>query len=114
MADGIVMTATQHSRVRRFGLLCSKTVKNGRFNRMSPVFMDSVDAGVEKLRREIREKYKTVVFPDIADVTDNNVATPVFLTKHQRDAIVKEVEFMIGRLIQRKVERQPSCGKTLT
>ena len=109
-----IMTATTHARVRKFALLCSKTIKRGRFNRVSPGFMELVDAGVEKFRREIREKYPEVTFPDIADVSDPNVATPVFLTKHERDAIIKEVEFMIGRMIQRKVERHPSVGVTLT
>lgn len=115
MSDSIpVLTPTQHARSRRFALLCSKTIKRGRFNRVSPDFIANVNAGVEKFRREIRQKYPNVTFPDILDVTDPDTATPVFLTKHQRDAIIKEVEFMIGRLIQRKVERHPSCGKTLT
>lgn len=115
MSDGApILTATQHTRTRKFALLCSGTIKNGRFNRVSPDFMNTVDAGVEKLRREIKEKYKSVTFPDICDTEDPHCSTPVFLTKHERDAIIREIEYMIGRMIQRKVERMPSVGKTLT
>lgn len=76
--------------------------------------MNEVDAGVEKFRRDIRAKYKPVKFPDILEADDNSTETPMFLSRHQRNAIIREVEFMIGRLIQRKAEHHPTFGKTLT
>jgi len=113
MAAYLNLSPTRRCLVKRFAKLCSVTIRKSKFNRVSDDFLDGVSAEVEKLRREIAAKHGTVVFPDILDSKNNACPTPAFLSPQERKAILREIEFMIARTIQRKVERHPSVGKTL-
>lgn len=110
----IDLSPTRRIRVRKFALLCAKEIRLGKFKRFSPTFSEAVDAAVEKLRRDIAAKYGMVNFPDLLDTRNNACVVPQFLTKHEKAAIIREIEFMIARLVQRKVEQHPTRGKTLT
>jgi len=92
--------------VKRHGLACSKQHRNGKFTRVGQDFLDEVDADIEALVRELRNKYTTQVHASLQ--TDENFVTPALLEK-----ITRELNEAIGRLIQNKVQRQPSVGSTL-
>lgn len=92
--------------IREHALACSKACKGGRFTRVSQEFLDEVAADVEALIRELRSKHSTLVFPE-------QPTTFVFTTRALSDKIASELNTVIARITQRKVERQPSCGQTL-
>lgn len=92
--------------VRTHALACSKTYRAGKFTRVGQDFMDEVKADTEALVREIRNKYATL--HPVLDLGENQVVTGALL-----DKIGAELGNAIGRLIQNKVQRQPTCGVTL-
>lgn len=93
--------------VRNHALACSKAYRAGKFTRVGSEFMDEVKADVEAMVRELRGKYANQVHP-VLDMGENQVVTGALL-----DKIGAELGKAIGRLIQNKVQRQPTCGVTL-
>jgi hypothetical protein len=94
------------SALREHALACSDKFRAGLFTRVGQDFVDEVKADVEKLVRELRGKCPTFHDPLNPQRAD-------FVTGLLADKILFEWNAMIGRLIQNKVQRQPSCGKTL-
>lgn len=93
------------SALRAHALACSKAYRAGKFTRVGQPFIDEVKADVEALVRELRNKYATlhpVLLPE------NTCGTGVL-----SDKVMAEFNNAIGRIIQNKVQRQPSCGVTL-
>lgn len=86
---------------------CSKTYRAGRFTRKGQDFMDEVKADVEKMIRELRGKFPT--FHEALPADENTSCVTGLLSAK----LAAEFNNAICRLIQNKVQRQPSCGKTL-
>lgn len=92
--------------VKRHSLACSKAHRANKFTRVGQDFLDEVDADIEALVRELRNRYATQVHLELQ--TEENFITPALLEK-----ITRELNSAIARLIQNKVQRQPSVGSTL-
>lgn len=92
--------------IRNHALACSKAYRAGKFTRVGQEFLDEVKADVEALVRELRGKYTNQVHPILP--LENEVVTGAL-----SDKVMAELSKAIGRLIQAKVQRQPTCGVTL-
>lgn len=93
--------------VRAHALRCSENLRAGKFTRVGEDFMDEVEADVEALIREIRNRWTTTF--DVVQLRENErVVTGQLLDKLQ-----VELDNAIARLVQNKVQRQPSVGCTL-
>jgi len=98
------------SAIREHALECSAKYRAGKFTRVGEDFINEVKADVECLVRELRNKYPTLhpaLHSDEVDVGYRFV-TGLLIQKFQ-----EELERAIGRLIQNKVQKQPTVGKTL-
>ncbi len=111
MSDEVIDLASgrflNETAVRNHALACSKAYRAGKFTRVGQEFMDEVKADVEAIIRELRTKYSNQVHP-VLDLGENEVVTGAL-----SDKVMAELSKAIGRLIQNKVQRQPSCGCTL-
>ena len=95
------------SALHQHALECSVAVKNGKFTRVGQDFMDEVHADVEAFIRELRNKWPVQIHDPVpCELT--------FTTGALMDKVQGVLNDAIARLIQRKVQRQPSCGKTLS
>lgn len=95
------------SAIHSHALACSKACKGGKFTRVGQDFIDEVHADVEAIVRELRGKYPPQIHgPVSCDVN--------FITGALMDRLQEALNGAIARMIQRKVERQPSVGKTLS
>lgn len=92
--------------IRDFALGCSAQFRAGRFTRVGEDFLDEVKADVEAFIRTIRKQWPT----QLHEPADCNA---VFTTGALLEKIEPVLNAAIGRLIQNKVQRQLSCGKTL-
>jgi hypothetical protein len=93
------------SAVHNHALACSKAYRAGKFTRVGKDFMDEVKADAEAIIRDLRNKYPTL-HPVLE--LENEVVTGAL-----RDKISSELNRALGRLIQNKVQKQPTCGCTL-
>lgn len=93
------------SSIREHALLCSKQYRAGKFTRVGQDFIDEVQTDVECLVRNIRGQTQTL-HPTLAP-------SGKFTTGALIDKIEVHLNDLIGRIIQNKVQRQPSCGCTL-
>lgn len=94
------------SAIRKHALRCSAAYRAGRFTRVGEEFLTEVAADVEALVRELRNKYQTL-HPTLPLET-------TCITQNLSDKVMGEINAAIGRIIQSKVQRQPSVGKTLS
>ena len=110
MSDEILDLASgrylNESAIRSHALKCSETYRANKFTRVGQDFLDEVSADVEALIREIRNKYQNQVH--LVLPLENTCITGAL-----SDRVMGEINNAIGRIIQNKVQRQPSCGKTL-
>ena len=97
------------SAIRQHALLCSQNFRAGKFTRVGQDFIDEVKADVEAAVREIRYKAKVREPWTPLEPSDNSC----FLTGALCDKLAVEMNYLIGRIIQNKVQHQPSCGCTL-
>lgn len=95
--------------VRGFALKCSEQFRAGRFTRVGEDFLTEVEADAEAELRAIDNQ------------GDVGVHTPLdpgeefsFITGVLSDKLAEKWNKKLARLIQRKVQRQPSVGKTLS
>jgi len=111
MSDEILDLASgrylNESAIRTHALKCSAAYRAGKFTRVGQDFLDEVSADVEALIREIRSKYQNQVHPVLPLET-------TCITGALSDRVMHEINHAIGRIIQAKVQRQPSVGKTLS
>lgn len=101
------MRFVNESAIREHALKCSALYRAGRFSRVGEDFIDEVKADVENLVRQLRNSIP---------VTLNAPLEPsdkCFVTGVLSDKVMLEWNRVIGRIIQNKVQRQPSVGKTL-
>jgi hypothetical protein len=94
------------SAIRAHALRCSAKFKVDRFSRVSQDFVDEVKADVEALLRALRAKAPTQIFDPLPP-------DETFVTGLLRDRAGQLLDDWVARIIQNKVQRQPSCGKTL-
>lgn len=95
------------SAVHAHALECSKRYRAGKFTRVGQDFMDEVKADVEALVRELRNKYPTL-HPAIEPAEGEKYITGALM-----DRVATELNRTLGRMIQNKVQRHPTVGKTL-
>lgn len=94
------------SAVKKHALACSVANRGAKFSRVGQDFIDEVCAEVEALVRELNVRFP-VKERDI-------VCTPeVFVTGPLLEKLRDPLNAAIARIIQNKVQRQPSVGVTL-
>lgn len=101
------MSDLNQSAVRKHALACSKAHRAGKFTRVGQDFLSEIDAEVEALVRDLRStRFPTQMHEPLQ--TDEKFVTGALLEK-VKDALNQA----IGRIIQTRVQRQPSVGQTL-
>jgi hypothetical protein len=105
--DLATLRLLNESAIRDHALACSKAYRAGKFTRVGQEFIDEVKADTEALVRELRSKYQTL--HPVLDPGNKG-----FTTGALSDRIMHELNHVIGRMVQNKVQKQPSCGCTLS
>ncbi len=105
--DFATLRYLNESAIRSHALRCSARFKANRFTRVGEDFLDEVKADVEAVLRELRSKAPTQMFEPLA--TDE-----LFVTGALQERAASVFNNLVARIIQNKVQRQPSCGKTLS
>lgn len=93
--------------IKAHALKCSKSLRAGKFERVGQSFLDDVQAEAERLVREINSKFQPPVHP-VVDPEEAKFVTGAYVTKAQ-----EILDAAVARIIQAKVQRHPSTGKTL-
>jgi hypothetical protein len=96
------------SAVKEYALECSRKNRGGKFTRVGEEFFREIEADIEAMIREVKNKFPTlhafVVPPD---------ETVLIVTGELMDVLKRELDVALHRLVQNKVQKQPSCGCTL-
>lgn len=101
------MNDLNESALKRHALECSKANRSGRFTRVGADFIQEIESEVEALVRDLRNnRFPVQVNAPLA--TDECFVKEVLLEK-VKDALNQA----IARIIQQRVQRQPSVGTTL-
>ena len=100
------MRYLNESAIRSHALRCSACFRASHFTRVGEDFLNEVKADVEAVLRELRAKAPTQLHEPLA-------ADETFTTRLLWERMEPLLNELIGRIIQSKVQRQPSCGKTL-
>lgn len=101
------MRYLNESAIRDYALGCSKKYRAGKFTRVGQEFIDEVKADVECVLRSLRaEKRQMTHAPE-------DTSGERFVTGEMVDKLQLIFNGLVGRIIQRKVEKQPTVGKTL-
>jgi hypothetical protein len=95
------------SAVKKHALACSKQLRAGSFDRVSQEFLDDIQSCADNMIREINAKFQPPIHA-VVDMGDAQFVTGELLDKAKR--ILNQA---VGRMIQAKVQRHPSIGKTL-
>jgi hypothetical protein len=112
MSDILDLATTRclnETAIRNHALRCSARFRANKFTRVGEDFVEEVKADVEAIMRELRTKAK-IYFPPNEALPPDETFTTGLLLQHA-DLTLNEI---IGRIIQNKVQRQPTCGKTLS
>ena len=94
--------------VHKHALACSAKFRAGKFTRVGSEFVDEVKADVENLVRGLRNQ-NPVVLDEPLEPEETS-----FVTGALSDKVINEFNRLVGRIIQNKVKRQPTVGKTLS
>ena len=94
--------------LRNHALKCSEKYRAGKFTRVGQDFLDEVKADVEQLLRNVRNQ-ATTFHPALEPDENTSCVTGLFA-----DKVMAELNRLICRMIQNKVQRQPTVGKTLS
>jgi hypothetical protein len=97
------------SAIRHHALACSAKFRNGRFTRVGQDFLDEVAADVEALVRAMRNQHPIMGFDALEPDENTGCVTGLLSAK-----VAMELNRLVCRIIQQKVHRQPSAGKTLS
>jgi hypothetical protein len=101
------MSDLNESALKRHALECSRANRAGRFKRVGADFISEIEAEVESLVRDLRNnRFPVQVNAPLA--TDENFVKEALVEK-LRDAVNQAV----ARIVQQRVQRQPSVGSTL-
>lgn len=95
--------------LKEHALECSKVCKLGKFKRVGADFIEEVEADVEAIFRELERKCP-VQWPTTVEVPEGKH----LLDLSDRTRLHEIFTNLVARIIQRKTERQPSCGQTLS
>lgn len=95
------------SAIREHALECSKKFRAGKFTRVGQDFLDEVHADVEALVRNVRNSSPT-------SLHDPLPTELTFTTGALVDKVQEALNGLVGRIIQNKVQRQPTVGVTLS
>lgn len=109
MSELATLRLLNESAIREHALACSKQFRLGKFTRVGEDFITEVRTDVEQFIRELRSRCVTVLHDPLEP--SENIS---FVTGALSDKVMGEINRVIGRIIQNKVQRQPSCGKTLS
>lgn len=101
------MNNLNESALKRHALECSKANRSGRFTRVGADFVSEIESEVEALVRDLRHNRFPVQVNGVVP-TDENFVKEALLEK-VKDALNQA----IARIIQQRVQRQPSVGTTL-
>lgn len=94
--------------VKEHALKCSKEKRAGKFTRVGEDFFEEMEAGIEAIVREALAK----AFIDPCDLVQPAVCAK-FATGVLLERMGDALNAAIPRMIQKKVQRQPSCGCTI-
>jgi hypothetical protein len=94
--------------VREFALECSAQFRNGKFTRVGEDFINEVRADVECMIRALDKAVGTSPHEPL------DPGELGFTTGALCDKVMTKWNHVIAAIIQRKVQRQPSVGKTLS
>lgn len=97
------------SAIRDHALRCSAAFRAGKFTRVGQDFIDEVKADVEAWVRHLRNEVKTHMHQPLEPEANTSCVTGLLC-----DRVAQELNLLVCRIIQNKVQRQPSCGKTLS
>lgn len=92
--------------IKNHALRCSASYRAGKFTRVGQDFIDEVFTDVECVLRELRNKSNQTIHP----VLEPN---EVFVKGALLDKFQLEFDRVVARIIQNKVQRQPTVGCTL-
>jgi hypothetical protein len=95
------------SAIHAHALECSKRYRAGKFTRVGQDFHDEVRAGTEAWVRSLRNLFPTL-HPAIEPVDEK-----CYITGALMERVAVELNRAIGRMVQNKVQRHPTVGKTL-
>jgi hypothetical protein len=95
------------SAIRSHALRCSASFRANKFTRVGEDFLDEVKADVEAVLRELRNKVPSHMHEPLSQ-------DECFATGLLQERLTNVFNDLVGRIIQNKVQRQPSCGKTLS
>lgn len=101
------MSDLNESALKRHALACSKANKSGRFTRVGQDFLDEIEAEVEALVRDLRNNR----FP--VQVNAPLATEECFVKEALLEKVKDALNQAIARIIQQRVQRQPSVGTTL-
>lgn len=105
------MSDLNQTALRGHALAVSKTYKRGRFTRVGQDFIDEVEADVEAAVRKII--IQSPASPDPLDPrSTQQLVLDDFLTPDLRKKLLGEFNRLVGRIIQNKIQAQPSVGCT--
>lgn len=95
------------SAIHTHALKCAKELGRTNFSRVGESFIDNVQAEVERMLHEINNKFQPPVHA-VVDFGEEN-----FVTSLLGERAKKVLNAVTARVIQAKVQRHPSVGKTL-
>lgn len=95
------------SAVKKHALACSESKRAGRFTRVGQDFLDELAGEVEAIVRDLHYARFNIPQEDVVASDEK------FVTGALADKLAKALNQAIGRIIQQKVQRQPSVGRTL-
>lgn len=102
------MNNLNESALKRHALECSKANRSGRFTRVGADFVQEIEIEVETLVRDLRNSR----FP--VQVNAPLVTEECFVKEALLEKVKDALNQAIARIIQQRVQRQPSIGKTLS
>jgi hypothetical protein len=109
MSEEATLRFVNESAIREHALQCSKQFRNGKFTRVGEDFMDEVKADVACFLRDLRVLRNNTTLHDPLPIGNLQFATGALM-----DATQEALNRYIGRTVQNKVQKQPSCGCTLS
>lgn len=96
------------SAIKEHALRCSKETRAGKFDRVGADFLDGVETDVESL---VRLLVNAVPIMDGFKEVETDGAS--FVTGAMAQKLSEAMSAAVGRIIQRRVHRHPTLGKTL-
>lgn len=96
---------------REHALVCSQIFKRGKFTRIGEDFLIEVESDIEAAIRKIVIQCPASPNPADPRSTQQQVSGD-FLTPDLREKLLREFNLLVGRIIQNKIQAQPSVGCT--